>query len=364
MKELQHHHILPILGMSQHQQEGDNIARDSLFIIVDKLESTLDSKLDEWAKTLGYFRKITSKEPVMIRINEVALAIGQALQYIHSQHYAFRDLKPSNIGFDQSGSVKIFDFGLAVRIPTSGKGVKGKVGTLRYMAPETRRGKRYSYPVDVYAYAILLWQIITARVPFEEDIPMSTIVSTKDMSYDKRPDLKYIESKKLSELLKSSWKTNPEERLTLDELMPELQQIGIQMRLSCTDSKKKKKPLIRNEKPSLDKLIPERKKKLSFGNKILPLDKLKLGRKKMLPSLESKILSIQRTDSTYVMPPSLDSKILSLQRTDSTCECSIRSPCSKISNVPSSVNSTVSILNNYFEKNVNVTSRHPHSQSE
>jgi len=239
MKELQHHHILPILGMSQQR----NIAKDDLFIIVEKLESTLDLKLNEWAKDLGPFRQVISKEDVMMHINKVALAIGQGLQYIHSQNYLFRDLKPANIGFDRSGSVKIFDFGLAVHIPPySGKDiVKGKFGTLRYMAPETRRGEGYSYPIDVYAYAILLWQIITTRVPFEEDIPTSNFFApTDNLSDDKRPNLKYVEAKELSELLESSWKTNPEERLTLDKLVPKLQCICREMYMSYEEEKKKK----------------------------------------------------------------------------------------------------------------------------
>jgi len=239
MKELQHDNILPILGMSQQRK----ISKDDLFIIMEKLESTLDSKLNVWAKDIGPFRQVISKEDVMIRINKVALAIGQGLQYIHSQNYLFRDLKPANIGFTKDGSVKIFDFGLAVLIsPSSRKRtVKGKLGTLRYMAPEVRRGEGYSYPIDVYAYAILLWQIITTRVPFEEDIPTINFVAPKsNLSDDKRPNLKYVKSKELSELLESNWKTNPEERLTMDELVPKLQCIGRQLYISCEEDAKTK----------------------------------------------------------------------------------------------------------------------------
>jgi len=370
MKELQHDHILSILGMSQQQQEGDNIATESLFIILEKLESTLDSKLDEWAKTLGFFRKITPKETVAIRINEVALAIGQALQYIHSQHYVFRDLKPSNIGFDQSGSVKIFDFGLTVRIPTSSgeSTVIGKIGTLRYMAPETRRGERYSYPIDVYAYAILLWQMITARVPFEEDIPVSFIAPTQGLSYDKRPDLKYVESETLRKLLKSSWKTSPEERLTLDELIPELQRIGRQMQFSCRDCKKKKGSF-RSKILILDDLTPEKKKKVpSIGSKILALDELipeleltvskdENTNKKQKASFGSKILirddlipEKKNMISVGSQILALDELIPELQRTVSKDEYTYLSPSNTFFN-SSSVSTTVSKITNFFEKN-------------
>jgi serine/threonine protein kinase len=95
---------------------------------------------------------------------------------------------------------------LAVRVPTSSgeDTVKGRVGTIRYMAPETRRGERYSYPSDTYAFAILLWQIITARIPFKDNIPTSGFTPSKDLSDDKRPKLKYVESQELRELLRAS----------------------------------------------------------------------------------------------------------------------------------------------------------------
>jgi len=246
MRSLQHDNILPIMGMSRQTYDEDNIMKESLFIIVEKLESTLDSKLDKWANVLGLFRQITPKAKVMSRIKTVALEIGLGLQYIHSQHYLFRDLKPANIGFDRSGRVKIFDFGLAVHIPpSSAKGsdarkVKGRVGTVRYMAPEVKRGDLYSYPIDVYAYAILLWQIITSRTPFEEEIPESDMFGPpQDLPDDKRPNLKYVESKELVVLLESSWKTNPEARWTLDKMLIELQIIGARMQSRSADRKKK-----------------------------------------------------------------------------------------------------------------------------
>ena len=154
-----------------------------------------------------------------------------------------------------------FDFGFAIRIPTSsGKDiVKGKFGTLRYMAPETRTGEGYSYPIDVYAYAILFWQIITTHVPFEEDILTSNLFApTDNLSDDTRPNLKYVESKELSALLQSRWKTHPEERLTLDELGPTLQCIGRQICLSYEEDEKKKKESV--SKTVLDYMVTQYQK--------------------------------------------------------------------------------------------------------
>jgi len=246
MKELQHEHILPILGMSK-QSEGVNIAKDGLFIIIEMLDSTLDSKLEKWAKVRSSFRNsknITPNETVMIRINEIALGIGRGLQYMHSINYIFRDLKPANIGFDGSGSVKIFDFGLAISIPkaSSNNTIKGMAGTMRYMAPEMRKREQYSYPVDVYSFAILLWQIVTTRVPFEKEIPASSMFAPdENFDYDNRPNLKYVESNELKELLDLSWKTSPKERISFDVILPELQRIARLMSLKKDGDRKMKK---------------------------------------------------------------------------------------------------------------------------
>jgi serine/threonine protein kinase len=226
MKKLRHDHIIHMLGSSS----DEGTAKDKFFVVLEKLESTLDKKLEKWAKIRGPFRQITPKDTVMIRINEVALAIARGLDYIHSQHYIYRDLKPANIGFDHSGRVKIFDFGLTVHVPKNNM-VKGQAGTVRYMAPEMKGGKEYGYSVDVYSYTILLWQMITSRVPFEKEIPESDFFAPADMNMncDIRPNLKYVENKDLTALLEMSWKTNPDERWTLGQILPELQRIGKEM---------------------------------------------------------------------------------------------------------------------------------------
>ena len=215
--------------------------KKDFFIVTEKLEGTLESKLQKWKKNIGFFRQITPKDAVGLRVNHVALHIASALVYLHARNIIYRDLKPGNVGFDQSGNIKIFDFGLAVKVP-EGKLVKGQAGTIRYMAPEMRckngetKGKPYTFPVDVYSFAILLWEIITSRIPFEEDIPTSSFMEPKELPRDKRPDLNYVESKALRNLLEACWATEPDNRWDFVQIVPELKTIGSEIFLSSDRS--------------------------------------------------------------------------------------------------------------------------------
>ncbi len=227
LRNLQHDNIVRLIGMAD-----ETSPRKDFFIITEKLAATLESKLKNWAKIRGPMRKTTPKDAVELRINYVATPIVSALGYLHSKRIIYRDLKPGNVGFDTNGKVKMFDFGLALEVP-EGELIKGQAGTVRYMAPEMRskkdfpRGKPYTFPVDVYSFAIMLWEIITSRIPFEKQIPTTAIMAPKEeLSEDKRPNLKYVECKELALLLEACWATEPSERWNFDRIVQELQKIG------------------------------------------------------------------------------------------------------------------------------------------
>ena len=81
------------------------------------------------------------------------------------------DLKPQNIGFTADKKLKLFDFGLAVcvkkrRTAEDVYEMTGNTGTLAYMAPEVALRKPYNEKVDVYSFAILLWQMLSGGNPY------------------------------------------------------------------------------------------------------------------------------------------------------------------------------------------------------
>jgi len=90
----------------------------------------------------------------------------EGVAYLHDHGIVHRDLKPANM-FMEEGIVKIGDYGLAKLINASqDTGHSESIGTCHYMAPEIASGK-YQKPIDVYAIGIILYEMLTGRVPFE-----------------------------------------------------------------------------------------------------------------------------------------------------------------------------------------------------
>ena len=96
-----------------------------------------------------------------------------------------RDLKPGNI-FEDSGYVKIGDYGLSKFISTSRRsGQTESVGTFHYMAPEIGKGV-YGKEIDIYALGIVLFEMLTGRTPFDgessQEIIMKHLTADPDLS--------------------------------------------------------------------------------------------------------------------------------------------------------------------------------------
>lgn len=95
----------------------------------------------------------------------IALQVARALEYIHARKIIHRDIKPDNIQIEQSGKVKLVDFGIAKAQGVSLTRVGFTLGTPYYMAPEQILGLPATPLVDIYAFGILVYELLTGSKP-------------------------------------------------------------------------------------------------------------------------------------------------------------------------------------------------------
>ena len=91
--------------------------------------------------------------------------LARAVAYLHEHGVVHRDLKPANI-FLEHGNLKVGDYGLCKAMSASNRKMTKAVGTVNYMAPEIGSGD-YSKSIDVYACGVILYEMLTGKLPFE-----------------------------------------------------------------------------------------------------------------------------------------------------------------------------------------------------
>jgi CheY-like chemotaxis protein len=104
-------------------------------------------------------------------------ALATAVDFAHAQGMVHHDLKPGNVMFTGDGEVVLTDFGFARIVSAGHDTVSGTVyGTPAYMAPEQGRGERGDPRSDIYALGVILFELVTGRVPFKADTPFAIMM--------------------------------------------------------------------------------------------------------------------------------------------------------------------------------------------
>jgi serine/threonine protein kinase len=247
-----HENVIELFALSDEFWEEPG----SGFLILDQLTETLHDRLQRWRRAAisgPHPPKIPFYKPTArhqrrqqeqnSRMQHAALGVARAMEFLHCHKVIYRDLKPHNVGFDSAGTVKLFDFGLARVHAEGARLLTGFTGSARYMAPEVARSESYSFPADVHAYAILLWEICTLEKAYCDTVTLQHLVQ-QVVHRHIRPSLKKVASPIIRELLPVSWHRDsamrPSFALVAKQIELEGQAVREQQECKCAKQNKSK----------------------------------------------------------------------------------------------------------------------------
>ncbi len=155
--QLEHVHILPIYDFDGAHNPPYIVMR---YLPTGTLKDVMKQVILPLGEILHLFRQIAT-----------------AIDYSHRQGVVHRDIKPSNIMIDAEGNALLTDFGIArlMNAKTALTGSGATIGTPAYMSPEQGLGQEVDGRADIYALAVVLYELLTDKMPYAADTPLATI---------------------------------------------------------------------------------------------------------------------------------------------------------------------------------------------
>ena len=211
-----HDNIVKLHGISAAGCQGF-MSPEGFFLILDRLQETLVDRMVQW--------KQLEDKCLFVERLQAGVHLSSALAHLHEMRIIFRDVKPENVGFDQNGVLKLFDFGLAKeldpRVQCNGGlfCMSGGTGSRRYMAPEVARGRPYGASADVYSFSVVLWTMLAL------DIVVTSAAQEPELLLDP------TWPRALRELLEAGWSRNARKRPTMKQMQDSLTSLMQEMTL-------------------------------------------------------------------------------------------------------------------------------------
>jgi serine/threonine protein kinase len=207
----------------------------------------------EWAEGQLLRQIIHDLKPIPEeRSLRIAARICDALEHIHSRGVAHRDMKPENIMVDSDDNIKLIDFGIAskagARRLTFAK-LSQVMGTPDYIAPEQVKGKRGDGRSDLYALGVILYEMVTGKLPFQGPNPFAVMndrllnnpIPPRAANPEVRPEVQEIIYRALEREPTNRYKKASEFLWDLEHV----DQVGVSDRAELTDWKVRRSPVAR-----------------------------------------------------------------------------------------------------------------------
>ncbi|XP_030474633.1 uncharacterized protein LOC115692019 isoform X2 [Syzygium oleosum] len=207
MKRLRHPNVLLFMGAVTSPQRlcivTEFLPRGSLFRLLQRNTTKL-----EWRRRV-----------------HMALDVARGMNYLH--HYnppiIHRDLKSSNLLVDKNWNVKVGDFGLSRLKHEAYLTTKTGKGTPQWMAPEVLRNEASDEKSDVYSYGVVLWEIATQKIPWDNLNAVQVIGAVGFMN--QRLDIPHDVEPQWASIIESCWHSDPKCRPTFQELLERLKDL-------------------------------------------------------------------------------------------------------------------------------------------
>jgi serine/threonine protein kinase len=113
-----------------------------------------------------------------------AVDVCRGMCYLHERGIIHRDLKTANLLMDKDHVVKVADFGVA-RFQDQGGIMTAETGTYRWMAPEVINHQPYDNKADVFSFAIVLWELVTSKIPYDTMTPLQAAVGVRQVGKER-----------------------------------------------------------------------------------------------------------------------------------------------------------------------------------
>ncbi|XP_023525865.1 serine/threonine-protein kinase STY8-like isoform X3 [Cucurbita pepo subsp. pepo] len=203
MRNLRHKNVVQFIGASTRPP--------SAFIVTEYMPGgSMHDFLHQKKGVLSF--------PSLLR---VAVDVSKGMNYLHQKNIIHRDLKAANLLLDEDGVVKVADFGVA-RVQSQSGVMTAETGTYRWMAPEVIEHKPYDHKADVYSFGIVLWELLTGQLPYDNLTPLQAAMGVIQKGL--RPKIPRHANPMIVDLLERCWRQDPSLRPEFSEITKLLQQ--------------------------------------------------------------------------------------------------------------------------------------------